>query len=333
MSFDALVFIGRFQPFHKGHQFVVEQAFAHTNHLILLIGSSNRPSSFKNPFDFDERKQMIEQSVSLTDGQQLTILPLPDAIYNEQLWLQSAQRAVFSVTKPDDKIGLIGHTKDDSSYYLRLFPTWGYCEVENFANLSATPIRQAFFEQEFGVFLAWHQDNLPKSVQMFLDKFRQSKHYNAIVQEQAYLKNYQAQFAHLPYPPIFQTVDAVVVQAGHMIERGGDYGKGLLALAGGFVDVSESLQTAVVRELQEETGLDLSAHIAKAQRVFDTPNRSMRGRTISTVFLYELTGDKLPALKAGDDASQAIWLPLGLLDGKVLFEDHYGIICAMLGIS
>lgn len=335
MNFDALVFIGRFQPFHVGHAFVVEQAFTRTNHVIVLVGSSNRPRSFKNPFTFEERHDMIERSVVRNKEQRLTILPLPDAIYNEQLWLQSAQKAVFSVVNAGSKIGLIGHNKDDSSYYLKLFPLWGYCEVPNFENLSATPIRKAFFGQSFADFLASYSQKLSEPVRVFLSKFKQTDHYQTIIQEQTYLKNYQAQFASLPYPPIFCTVDALVVQAGHilLIRRGGEYGKGLLALAGGFVDASETLQTAVVRELLEETGLDLSTHTPKAQKVFDEPSRSLRGRTISTVFVYESTGDTLPTLKAGDDASEAIWLPLAKLDGRALFEDHYGIICNLLGVS
>lgn len=333
MQFDSLVFIGRFQPFHQGHAFVVEQAFAHTNHVIVLIGSSNRPRSFKNPFTFEERSDIIKASISLKDGQRLTCLPLPDAIYNEQLWLQNAQKAVFSVTPPNAKIGLIGHSKDDSSYYLKLFPTWGYCEVPNFENLSATPIRKSFFAKPFDEFLQEWQGVLSKPVQDFLQTFKDSQAHTAIKQEQVHIDKYKADFANLPYPPIFCTVDALVVQAGHilLIRRGSEYGKGQLALAGGFVDAGESLQTAVVREVLEETGLDLTAHQPKAERVFDEPSRSARGRTISTVFLYELTGEGLPDVKAGDDASEAMWLPLGRLDGKELFEDHYGIICAMLG--
>lgn len=334
MKFDSLVFIGRFQPFHVGHAFVVSQAFEYTNHVIVLIGSSNRPRSFKNPFSFEERRTMIEACVVPKSGQTLTCLPLPDAIYNEQRWLQMTQRAVFEVTQAQN-IGLIGHDKDDSSYYLRLFPTWGYCEVANFDNLSATPIRKDFFAHDFDEFLTIWQDKLLLPVQAFLADFRRTVAYEYLVKEQTYLADYKAAFDDLAYPPIFQTVDALIVQAGHilLIRRGEGYGAGLLALAGGFVNAGEALQQAVVREVLEETGLDLSKHTPKTQRLFDDPKRSLRGHTITQVFLYELTDERLPMLVAGDDADEAIWLPLGKLDGTELFEDHYGIICAMLGVT
>ncbi len=327
-QFDCLVFIGRFQPFHLGHAFVIAQAFEQTDHVIVLVGSSNLPRTLKNPFSFDERKRMIEQSINLKSHQRLDCLPLPDTFYNDNLWLQYAQQAVASVSDTPN-IGLIGHSKDDSSYYLKLFPMWGYYEVPSYDNLSATPIRQAYFE---GRILS---EFLPPASIQWLEQFYHGDDYRYLLSQYEHIKDYQAKFSSLPYPPIFQTTDALVVQAGHIlvIRRGGVYGQGLLALAGGFLDANESLQACVVRELKEETGLDVACLTPKSVRCFDKPSRSERGRTITTVFLYELTGDSLPVLTAGDDASQAFWLPLSKLNAQEFFEDHYGIICAMLGIS
>lgn len=329
-QFDAVVFIGRFQPLHNAHCLVLEHAFAHTDHVIVLIGSANRPRSFKNPFDFEERRAVIDASITLSANQTLTCLPLDDVIYNDSLWLQKAQQAVNSVTQADDKLAIIGHDKDDSSYYLRLFPQWATLILPNFDNLSATPIRRAYFSQE-----RIDSGNLPKASVALLQEFQDSEAYEAIQKELVYLQNYQAQFSTLPYPPIFQTADALVVQSGHIlvVRRGGEYGRNLLALPGGFVDSEETLYNCAVRELQEETGLTLHNVSVKKQRTFDAPKRSARARTITTVFVWHLEGEMLPTLQAGDDANEAFWLPLGQLDGKLFFEDHYGIICALLGVS
>ncbi|OPH39023.1 ADP-ribose pyrophosphatase, partial [Moraxella equi] len=84
--------------------------------------------------------------------------------------------------------------------------------------------------------------------------------------------------------------------------------------------------------IQEETGLIISPNALKASHTFDAPDRSVRGRTVTTVFYFELTGDKLPDVAGGDDASLAFWLPLGKLDGRMMFEDHYSVITKMLGL-
>lgn len=327
--FSHLVFIGRFQPFHLGHLSVVKEAFAHTDHLIMLIGSSNRASSLKNPFSYEQRRQMIEeavhQNIDMT-GKTLSCVGVPDAIYNDNLWLSYVQKAVASVTKDEGNIGVIGHTKDDSSYYLKLFPAWGFCEVPNFHGLSATPIRHSYFAGKIETTL------VPETVANALQDFMTSSGYARLAKEALYIKQYQASFATLPHPPIFQTVDALVVAGGHVLVvcRGGDYGKGLLALAGGFVGVKETRRQAMVRELQEETGLCLEGVTPKAVKVFDAPDRSERARTITTVYHYALDG--LVPLTAGDDAADAFWLPLSQLNASEFFEDHYGIIGNMLGV-
>ena len=45
-----LVFIGRFQPFHRGHKAVVDEALQRADEVIMLIGSANLPRSLRNPF-------------------------------------------------------------------------------------------------------------------------------------------------------------------------------------------------------------------------------------------------------------------------------------------
>lgn len=324
--YDYLVLIGRFQPFHKGHEFLVRQALQQAEKVIILIGSADRPRTLKNPFSFAERKSVITQ-VFGDDHTRIHCLPLCDTLYNDHLWICRVQEAVRTVAPAHARIGLIGHDKDSSSYYLRLFSQWENNWVESYDDLSATPIRQAYWTGEI-----W-ADKLPSATNKFLTTFQQSDDYQTLVRTYAHIKAYQDSFKALPYPPIFATTDALVVACGHIlvIRRGGEYGKGLLALAGGFLDKDETLSECVVRELTEETGLDVS-HLRPIQaRTFDSPDRSARGRTITTVYQYEL--DALMPLKAGDDASEAFWLPLSDVRSELFFEDHYDIIVAMLGLG
>ena len=60
---DTIVFIGRFQPFHNGHLEVIRTALSKAKKVLVLVGSSNQPRTPKNPFTFEERRNMIYRSV------------------------------------------------------------------------------------------------------------------------------------------------------------------------------------------------------------------------------------------------------------------------------
>jgi 8-oxo-dGTP diphosphatase len=76
------------------------------------------------------------------------------------------------------------------------------------------------------------------------------------------------------------------------------------ALPGGFVDYGESLETAAVREAQEEIGLDVE--LIEQFHCYSAPDRDPRQHTISLVFIATATGEPI----AQDDAkSVGIFAP------------------------
>jgi bifunctional NMN adenylyltransferase/nudix hydrolase len=134
------------------------------------------------------------------------------------------------------------------------------------------------------------------------------------------------------------TVDAIVVQSGHvlLVKRGAMPGKGLWAMPGGFINHDERINDAVIRELREETGIKIPDKVLKGciveKDVFDDPNRSSRGRTITHAFLIHLSPDiSLPKVKGGDDAAKAKWVPISNLKQEDFFEDHYHVLQNMIG--
>jgi ADP-ribose pyrophosphatase YjhB (NUDIX family) len=107
-------------------------------------------------------------------------------------------------------------------------------------------------------------------------------------------------------------------------------------MAGGFLNSSEPIRQCAIRELIEETGIELSYSeldkSIKDYQVFDDPDREPRGRMISHTYLFDLQAQELPKLKAADDASEAMWFPLKDL-GEIRSQmggDHYKIIMKML---
>jgi len=83
MRYDYLVFIGRFQPFHLGHQQVVLDALKLSHKVIILIGSVHQPRSVRNPWSYQERESFIRQSFSKEQNERIVLAPLQDFTYNE----------------------------------------------------------------------------------------------------------------------------------------------------------------------------------------------------------------------------------------------------------
>ena len=331
-----LVFIGRFQPFHCGHKAVVDEALKRADNVIMLIGSANLPRSLRNPFSVDERAMMIKNAYSPADAARIHCVGLDDALYNDTRWLQYVQAGVKSVTGDlQTDIGLIGHSKDSSSYYLSLFPNWASVSVSNYHNLSATPIRDSYLMGATPT-----PARTPESTRNVLDEFKKTSEYQQLHDEADFVDKYKRQWESAPYPPTFMTADALVVQSGHilLVERRSMPGQGLWALPGGFLNPKETLFDACIRELREETRLKVPEPVLRgschSQHTFDDPYRSARGRTITQAFYFQLKNDPkgLPKVKGGDDATTAFWLPLAELDAKMMFEDHYAIITKMVGL-
>jgi len=258
-SYDFLVFIGRFQPFHKGHLAVIEAGLGRADQLIILCGSAHQPRSTRNPWTVEEREAMIRSTISEADNKRIHIAPLMDIVYNDEAWVRNIQATInglvtahHSTPHNAPKVGLIGHNKDQSSYYLNLFPQWGGVNVSNYRGISATPIREAILiaKGDKDVFIGSDKAKavLPQAVHKYMEAFCQTDVFESVKNEQAFVARYKSAWEAAPYVPTFVTVDAVVVQSGHvlMVERKAQPGKGLLALPGGFVDQGEKLVDACV---------------------------------------------------------------------------------------
>ena len=347
-EFDFTVFIGRFQPFHKGHLQVVREGLSRAEKLIVLIGSAWQARNPRNPWLHTEREQMLRACLSTAENERLICLPLMDVPYNDELWVRNVQTTVaglvtahHSAPLQPARIALIGHKKDHTGFYLNLFPHWQSIGVENVGNISATPLREQFFSPQGQALLNDDQVPLPQPVRRWLSDFAgNDPAYQQICDEIGFVRRYKEAWQAAPYAPTFVTVDALVVQSGHvlLVERRANPGKGLWALPGGFVDQDERLLDACLRELREETRLKVPAPVLKGsikrQQVFDDPHRSARGRTITHAFLIELeAAASLPKVKGGDDARSARWVPLGELQPQQMFEDHYFIIQQLLGTA
>lgn len=342
------VYIGRFSPFHLGHAEVLSRALSSSSDVLLLIGSVGQARNIKNPFTFLERKEMVEgwykeQPKNLG---RLHILPLEDFPYNDQKWMREVQKTVEAkyteirklYGQISTEIKLTGANRDDSSWYLRMFGNYFTLDVVESTKagfgLNATTIRTSLFERNN----KW-KNLVPLATARVLngmDLFTADK----LVSEYEFVREYKKSWANAPFPPTFVCVDACVVQSGHVlvVQRAGFPGNGLWALPGGFLDQNEKLIDGAVRELQEETSIELApAQLygsIKTKETFDHPDRSTRGRTITTCFLFKLQDNKtLPKVKPqAGEINKVIWLPIEEAQRRtdMWYEDHHAMMCTMI---
>lgn len=348
---DLAVVIGRFQPFHLGHEHLIQKAYEYADNVLVIIGSSYQARTIKNPFSYKERAEMIRAAIEPTIidfDRMLSFAAARDFMYEDNKWIQQIQTVVAKNCalipcangQDNPKVALIGHDKDDSTFYLKCFPMFdsidpgSYIEADE-QPINATQIRNLLWEGQL-TFLKGVLDTT--TYDFITKKFVKTDKYTNLVEENEFIKKYKSQWEDAPYPVAFQTVDSVLIQGGHilLVERGAAPGKGLWALPGGFVDPTERFETAMLRELREETMIKVPTPVMKAnithRQRFDHPKRSLRGRTITEAFLIELPGPqdgKLPKVKGNDDAKYAKWFPISqVLDtmSEQMFEDHHSII-------
>lgn len=175
-DFDTLVFIGRFQPFHNAHLKTVEIALQHSAQMIIALGSVQKKRSLKNPFFANEREQMILNSLSVEQKQRINFAHLID-VYDDKKWVKQVKDRISEHTDSAQRIGLIGHFKDDSSYYLQLFSEWELFALDNLENfLSATDTRNLYYTGEI------QESSVPSGTAQFLHDFITTADYQQLKQ-------------------------------------------------------------------------------------------------------------------------------------------------------
>jgi bifunctional NMN adenylyltransferase/nudix hydrolase len=348
---DVAVLVGRFQPCHRAHLALLRRALAEAPRCIVVIGSAHQARTPKNPFTWRERAEMIRQALPEAERGRVTIVPMRD-YYDEARWVASVREAVAALIPPQEapRVALVGHLKDATTSYLAAFPGWTLDSVDRLSDADATRLRDALFAAQpedphaplaIDGALAAFVDQVPPSTVAFLRSWTALSRFPELAAEWRALKRYKDAWRAAPYAPTFVTVDAVVQCAGRvlLIQRGKAPGRGLYAVPGGFIEQRETCWQSCLRELEEETHLKLlDATMRRSLRsvaVFDHPDRSQRGRTITHAHHFDLGERELPEVRADDDAASVQWLPIAELAAMEdrFFDDHFHMLDHFLGIT
>ena len=348
------VLIGRFQPFHRGHHALLERALAEGSRVVVVLGSAMLARSPKNPFTWEERAAMVLAAAG-DQADRVECLPVRDC-HDDARWLREVVAGVEAVAQrvaageaggaggaggTGTAIRLIGHRKDATSEYLNRFGSWDLVLESRLPALDAAPIRRVLFGGAPVVsVLAVLRQYLPGPVHDFLRAWIELPFHRQLTDDWLGIRAEREQWAGAPREPVFVTVDALVRARDRvlLVRRAGAPGAGLWALPGGFVEPHERVRQAAIRELREETGIGLLQvsldDAFRSVQVFDHPQRSVRGRTITHAHFFDLGGHP-PEVRGASDASEAAWIPVADLAGMQteLFEDHYAILDHFLGLD
>jgi len=335
---DYAVVIDRFDPLDLAALSALRRGLEEAVNVIVLIGASGGPRSARHPWSFEDRAAMV-RAAAAEAAPRLMLRPLGDHPYDAAARTAEAQAQVAAAIA-EHRPGAAGRAPVIGVIDLQppgeeaeRFASWGPLDVPTAERLPAFELRRLLFADTAAGFEPMRAQ-VPLPVFDLIAAFRETPAWSEAADEFRAVAAYRKSWAAAPYPPTFVTADAVVVHAGQvlLIQRKDQPGKGQWALPGGFVNPDERVFDAAVRELEEETGLTAPAAVLReslrGSGVFDDPERSLRGRTITHAFHFDLRAGRQPAVRGTDDAAHARWTPVGaaLEMQSALFEDHYWIL-------
>ncbi len=284
------LFIGRFQPLHKGHVEMIKALSRNLDKIIVGIGSSNKSNTQENPFTADEREMMLELSLQ-NSGLNYKIVRIPD-VNDYSIWFDVVEEVCpkFDVVFSNNEI--VKKLAEKKGYQTQGLPASQY--------ISASTVRDMLIQgEDCSKYLTketMHVLHEIKGVERLKKIYKIAEHNNPPTAVDIIIEYHNPDFKGIV-----------------LIERGQDPFKGSWALPGGFQEYGDTLERTAMKETDEETGLSIT--LLTQLKVYSEKDRDPRGHVNSIGFVARGTGD----LKAGDDAAKVRVFPLGKLP-KLAFD-------------
>ena len=139
----AAVYIGKFQIIHNAHYDNMKHCLNNYDKTMVIVGSTNKPKSTKYPFLFKDIKKWINQI-----NEDIIVKPSKD-YPNDDDWFNEINQIIKSAFDTNIyEIHIIGHDKDETSYYLNHFKDFKVdFQPSKHNGISATDVREKYFSQ------------------------------------------------------------------------------------------------------------------------------------------------------------------------------------------
>jgi len=330
------VFIGRFAPYHLGHEFIVNLMREECDAQLIIVGSKDQARNLRTPFTVAERTLMLP-----TDVEVATVRDYPYPFKNPK-WIAAIKTIVANAAKQfknvDTEVVIYGAEKDRlTSAYLHFFPEWTLRTIKDtdgLPQLSGTIIREIMFGSTYmGTNLTDAACTL--LIQAFLPK--QSYDIVKILPSTAYddlKEGYHNSIINRKMYGAgpFIATDILLRHQNTvcLIQRKTPPGAGNWAMPGGYLENDLTLADNALKELKEETAVELEnpAEYLVEQRAYDFVYRSNPTRIVCHAFYFDVSRIARPLICPGDDAANAQWTELKYLANMqpYMHDDHFHII-------
>ena len=306
------VVIGRFQPFHNSHKDLVDYALANSDYVIVVVGSSFRSRLPRNPFTFEERRDVIRKIYP-----NIHIKPCEDYI-TDKAWAQQIADTIREYTGNPKDVCIYGDPTDNAYNRNSLNGlSYNYQDYVSELGVRASQVRDLVYNSYHHQAVAWSHLVPPETTEFLngvdidiIDSLDSTRKRNLFTQG------------------IYVTIDNIVTWRNHIVlvqRKDND----MYALPGGYLEKDERIVTGALRELEEETGLTKDILAPGGEFVVDNVHRSGFGRLISHVYKWRCNNYiDAPKIKGGDDAKEAVWMDTNIIPRlkDQFHDDHYQII-------
>jgi bifunctional NMN adenylyltransferase/nudix hydrolase len=346
-DYDAVIVIQRSNPPTNAHVRNVKAAATVGRFAISVKGSAYHPRRARDPLTDDEVeftwKEIFRDDPVVRD--KLRFARVRDYFDNEK-WKRNVDKEVNAILEAQGiprskaRVAILGHSKDETSFYLSMFPDWDQIEVPNYRGLNATDVRKLFYDADN---LAGHWPMIatmvPPATLAMLKSLALLPAYEILVREYRYINGILAdedKFRALKGKPDWElntnASDVVIECSDHVLMgyRAGVYGFGQVAFPGG-IKGKETFLDAGLRELFEETTFNFTKayfieNYLRDSQIFDHPGRSQAGTRVTMAFYFNMGNLPLQEIWGKDDMAKRrmLWVPKKEWAdyAPLMFEDH-----------
>ena len=288
----SAIFVGRFQPFHKGHLEAIKWILKREKEILIFIGSLQESWQKDNPFSFFERKEMVEKALFSENIKNFKIFGVPDFLADE-IWAKK----IFEIRKFKKNEVTVFTQNPWTKRCFKKIKIKTQPHPLFFNRLSATQIREKIADNK-----KW-KDLVPEEVFKYLKEIRGEK-----------------RIKFLNILPEKRTIEFIKEKIREAKANGG-----IVGVSGG---IDSSVTAFLAKEVLGEKAIFLNLTFIRSSPLID--NISLLGKKIKTkikrIYLGDIYEALLKILPKGNDITKGNLKPRLRMAVLYYFANLYNLL-------